>query len=207
MAGGVAANRIARWDGAQWHPLGSGLTVSWTGGASVFALTSRPDRLLYVGGDFDRAGNKPSARIALWTKEAAPPYVPNVLAPIEQPSAGAFVSGVVTLRGFAIDLSSSDDTGVDAIHIYLDGPYGTGTIIGAATYGLDRPDIAAQYGERFRPSGWELAWNTTGLAPGVHRLYLYAHRTTDNAWSLMDPHLVIVPGGPARWLPIVLRQR
>jgi hypothetical protein len=86
-------------------------------------------------------------------------------------------------------------------------PTAQGTIIGGATYGLDRPDIAAQYGARFGPSGWELAWNTTGLAPGVHRLYLYAHRTTDNAWSLMDPHLVIVPGGPTRWLPIVLRQR
>ena len=135
------------------------------------------------------------------------PYAPNVLAPIEQPNAGAFVSGVVTIGGYAIDLRSPAGTGIDMVHIYLDGPYGTGTIIGGATYGLDRPDIAAQYGARFGPSGWELAWNTTGLAPGVHRLYLYAHRTTDNAWSLMDPHLVIVPGGPARWLPIVLRQR
>jgi hypothetical protein len=135
------------------------------------------------------------------------PYTPNVVAPIEHPAAGAFVSGTVTLRGYAIDLGSSAGTGIDVVHIYLDGPYGTGTIIGAATYGLDRPDIAAQYGARFGPSGWELAWDTAGLSPGVHRLYLYAHRTTDNAWSLMEPHLVIVSGGPARWLPIVLRQR
>lgn len=69
------------------------------------------------------------------------------------------------------------------------------------------PDIAAQYGARFGLSGWELAWDTTGLAPGVHRLYLYAHRTTDNAWSPMEPYLVVVPGGPARWLPIVSRRR
>jgi hypothetical protein len=135
------------------------------------------------------------------------PYAPSILAPIEQPNAGAFVVGAVALRGFAIDLSSATGTGIDAVHIYLDGPYGTGTIVGGAAYGLDRPDIAAQYGARFGPSGWELAWNTAGLAPGVHRLYLYAHRTTDNAWSLMDPHLVVVAGGPARWLPIMLRQR
>jgi hypothetical protein len=27
------------------------------------------------------------------------------------------------------------------------------------------------------------------------------------AWSLMEPHMVIVAGGPTCWLPIVLRQR
>ncbi len=151
----------------------------------------------YNGGDSD----------AYVAKLNLTPYTPNVVARIEQPTAGAFVSGAVTLRGFAIDRASVAGTGIDVVHIYLDGPYGTGTIIGAATYGLDRPDIAAQYGARFGPSGWELAWDTAGLAPGVHRLYLYAHRTTDNGWSLMEPHLVIVPGGPARWLPIVLRQR
>ncbi len=104
-------------------------------------------------------------------------------------------------------MRSPADTGVDAVHVYLDGPTGTGTIIGAATYGLARPDVAAHYGARFGLSGWELAWDTAGLTPGVHRLYLDVHRTTDNAWSLMDPHLVIVAGGHARWLPIVLRRQ
>lgn len=206
VAGGIAANRIARWDGSQWHTLGSGLTVSWSGGASVLALASRSDHLLYVGGTFDRAGNQPSSRIALWTGEGAPPYVPNVRAPIEQPAAGAFVSSTVTLRGFAIDLASPSSTGIDRVSVYLDGPFGTGTLIGDPTYGINRPDIAAQYGARFGPSGWELAWNTAGLAPGAHQLYLYVHRTTDNAWSVMGPHLVVVPGGPTRWLPIVLRR-
>ncbi|HSN76475.1 MAG TPA: SBBP repeat-containing protein, partial [Anaerolineae bacterium] len=135
------------------------------------------------------------------------PYAPDVFAPIEQPTAGAFVAGMVTISGYAIDRRSPSGTGIDLVHIYLDGPYGTGTIIGAATYGLDRPDIAAQYGERFRYSGWELAWDTTaGLAPGVHRLYLYAHRTTDDTWSLMDPHLVVMAGGHTVWLPVVLRR-
>ncbi len=135
------------------------------------------------------------------------PYAPYVLAPIEHPNAGAVVSGTVSLSGYAIDRRSPSGTGVDLVHIYLDGPYGAGTIIGGATYGLDRTDIAAQYGERFGPSGWELAWDTAGLAPGVHRLYLYARRTTDNAWSLMDPHLVVVAGGRTVWLSVVLRRQ
>jgi len=47
------------------------------------------------------------------------------------------------LSGFALDLASAAGTGINRVHIYLDGPYGTGTIIGGATYGLNRPDVAA----------------------------------------------------------------
>ena len=47
--------------------------------------------------------------------------------------------------------------------------------------GLNRTDVAAEYGERFGPSGWELGWDTSSVTPGPHWLYLYAHRTTDNA--------------------------
>ncbi len=47
---GVSAQRIARWDGSEWHPLGSGL------GGSVFpavhALAFGPDDSLYAGGNF-----------------------------------------------------------------------------------------------------------------------------------------------------------
>jgi hypothetical protein len=205
---------------AKLNPAGSGLAyATFLGGNSYdygYAIAVDGAGSAYVAGDtrssdfpttsgaFDPSYNDVDAFVAKLRLDL---YVPDVLAPIEQPAAGAFVSGVVTLRGFAIDRASATGAGIDLVHIYLDGPYGTGTIIGAATYGLDRLDVAAQYGARFGPSGWELAWDTAGLAPGVHRLYLYAHRTTDNGWSLMDPHLVIAPGGPARWLPIVLRQR
>lgn len=93
---------------------------------------------------------------------------------------------------------------MSAVCVYLDGPSGAGALIGQATYGVSRPAIAALYGARFGPSGWELIWDASGLAPGVHQLYLYAHRTTNDGWSVMDPHLAIVAGGPARWLPVVL---
>jgi hypothetical protein len=58
-AGGVPANNVARWDGAQWHPLGSGTD------AEVFALASDGARL-YVGGAFTNAGGVLSPRIACW---------------------------------------------------------------------------------------------------------------------------------------------
>jgi hypothetical protein len=62
-AGGVVTNRIARWDGSQWHPLGSGMN------SGVSALVFGLDRSLYVGGDFTTAGDMVSSRIAQWTAE------------------------------------------------------------------------------------------------------------------------------------------
>lgn len=56
---GVAANRIARWDGINWHALGTGLN------ASVSALAELDGRL-YVGGWFTTAGDAPAFYIAEW---------------------------------------------------------------------------------------------------------------------------------------------
>ncbi|MFG0284941.1 MAG: GC-type dockerin domain-anchored protein, partial [Phycisphaerales bacterium JB039] len=53
QAGGVFVNRVARWDGSTWSPLGRGLDNVG------FALTSHDDGAgpkLYVGGEFVRAG-------------------------------------------------------------------------------------------------------------------------------------------------------
>jgi hypothetical protein len=67
-AGGVAANRVARWNGATWAPLGSGI-----GGfqAQVNALTTFDDGTgggpsLYVGGSFSNAGGVPASGVARW---------------------------------------------------------------------------------------------------------------------------------------------
>ena len=63
-AGGVAANRIAKWDGSSWSALGSG-----TERRSVYALTVFDDGggpALYAGGDFTTAGGVAANRIAKW---------------------------------------------------------------------------------------------------------------------------------------------
>ncbi len=63
-AGGVAANRIARWDGSQWHPLGNGMEGTWS--PHVYALAFGPDGSLYAGGVFWTAGGAPAKDIARW---------------------------------------------------------------------------------------------------------------------------------------------
>ncbi len=56
---GTPANNIARWDGANWFPLGSGLDNN----VDVLATDGRN---LYVGGSFIMAGGKSSYHFAVW---------------------------------------------------------------------------------------------------------------------------------------------
>ncbi len=58
-AGGSAANRIAKWDGSNWSPLGSGLN------SGVLALAMSGSDL-YVGGWFTAAGGSAADHVAKW---------------------------------------------------------------------------------------------------------------------------------------------
>ncbi len=60
-AGGVLVNHVARWDGAAWHPLGSGVNNS-----PVYALAFGPDGSLYAAGTFTEAGGVAANRVARW---------------------------------------------------------------------------------------------------------------------------------------------
>ncbi len=67
-AGGVAANRIGRWDGAAWTALNTGMDYR-----PVDALTVFDDGTgegLYAGGDFSVAGDEPVEGIARWNGDA-----------------------------------------------------------------------------------------------------------------------------------------
>jgi len=63
VAGGVSAQRVARWDGAAWSPLGNGLN------SSVFALALHDDgsgQALYAAGQFGLAVGSPAVNVARW---------------------------------------------------------------------------------------------------------------------------------------------
>ncbi|MDQ3703952.1 MAG: S-layer homology domain-containing protein [Chloroflexota bacterium] len=62
-AGGVSANNVARWDGIQWHPLGSG--VSGNQNLNVYAIAVGGSNV-YVGGTFNMAGGVSANNIARW---------------------------------------------------------------------------------------------------------------------------------------------
>ena len=66
-AGGYPANHVARWDGSQWHSLGSGAQNGVNGlrRASVFALAVWGSDV-YVGGGFFIAGGEYAGGVARW---------------------------------------------------------------------------------------------------------------------------------------------
>jgi hypothetical protein len=74
-AGGVPVQRIARWDGSMWHPLGEGIAgqqeYSDDQGNSILfdphilALTVYQDQLI-AGGSFTTAGGQDIATVARW---------------------------------------------------------------------------------------------------------------------------------------------
>jgi hypothetical protein len=59
-AGGVAANKIARWNGVAWSPLGAGMD------GRVRALLALPNGDVVAGGEFTTAGGLGASRIARW---------------------------------------------------------------------------------------------------------------------------------------------
>jgi len=76
-AGGVTVNRVARWDGNRWLPLGgpSGVGLDGNDGdydRAAYTLGVFDDgtgEALFVGGSFATAAGIPSSRIAKWTRD------------------------------------------------------------------------------------------------------------------------------------------
>ncbi|MGA2488900.1 MAG: hypothetical protein ABSF99_01760 [Anaerolineales bacterium] len=59
-AGGITANRIAKWNSSEWMPLANGMN------SEVYALVTDSLGNLYAGGNFTSAGGVTANRIAKW---------------------------------------------------------------------------------------------------------------------------------------------
>jgi hypothetical protein len=67
-------------------------------------------------------------------------------------------------------------TDVDAVYVWAYHNFGNGTpsyMLGAATYGDARPDVAASRGSRFLHSGYH--FTVTGQPPGWYRFVVSSH--------------------------------
>lgn len=65
VAGGIAVDNIARWNGSTWSPLGAGLQ-----GGPVRALAVLPNGDLVAGGEFTSAGGIAVSKLARWDGSA-----------------------------------------------------------------------------------------------------------------------------------------
>lgn len=65
---GTPASGVARYDGMRWHSLGSGVhtTSAYDKDYSFASSLQEYNGALYIGGEFERAGDKVSLNIARW---------------------------------------------------------------------------------------------------------------------------------------------
>ncbi|MFO0895406.1 MAG: hypothetical protein U0574_10690 [Phycisphaerales bacterium] len=85
IAGGVAANHVAKWNGVAWSAMSSGLGG---GSAAVFGLTAYDDGsgngpVLYAGGNFFMAGATVVNNVARWNGSAWLPLGSGVNGPVQ----------------------------------------------------------------------------------------------------------------------------
>lgn len=85
------------------------------------------------------------------------------------------------VAGWAADLDSPGDRGIDFLHVWAYPADGGGPVfVGEPSYGGARPDVAAVYGERFRATGYGL--RVQGLAPGTYDLAIFAWSSSRHGW-------------------------
>jgi glucose/arabinose dehydrogenase len=111
----------------------------------------------------------------------------------------ATLSGsLLDIRGWSIDLRSTVDSGIDAIHVYAYPQPGSGApsiFLGAQGPPFDaRPDVAAVYGARFAQSGYHIL-SDRWIPPGPTLIVAYAHSSVSGQFeslgSLYLPDLAI----------------
>ena len=122
----------------------------------------------------------------------APATAPEVA--IDAPIASATFDAPASVRiaGWAIDPVAAKGTGINAIHVWAY-PAGGGApaFLGAASYGISRPDVAAYFGDRYRDSGFSL--NVDALPPGAYDIAVFAWSTVSQGFA------------PAKVVRIVMR--
>jgi parallel beta-helix repeat protein len=110
---------------------------------------------------------------------------------MDSPAPGLSIGSPFEISGWAIDYASLNGSGVDAVHAYaFPATGGAPVFLGAATYGLARPDVGAAFGSsRFAASGWLLA---AALAPGDYNIAVYARSTVAQAFNQVVTRAVTV---------------
>ena len=155
-------------------PIGSALTASngtftWQPGVGFVGNYD----LVFVRWSGGRAVSRQDVRVVLNPK-GSNRVGPQVV--IDTPRQQQDVAQPFVIAGWAADLGSFDDSGVDAVHVWAYPLRGGDPIfIGEAAIGGARPDVAAVYGERFGRSGYGIQLN--GLEHGNYDIAVFAHST------------------------------
>ncbi|MBX0327343.1 C39 family peptidase [Oscillochloris sp. ZM17-4] len=116
---------------------------------------------------------------------------------IDAPASGASIQGTVTVSGWAIDAAAWGGTDIDQVQIYSGA-----TLLGAASYGQARADVAAAYSDsRYTGAGYSYTLDTKRITNGPATLQVRYHSTVTGQWSSMSRAVTIA--NPVPVTPIV----
>lgn len=177
-AGGLAAPRIAKWDGQSWSPLGTGIGagVAFGPGASVHSLAVFDDGTgsgaqLYVGGHFTSAGGVATPHLAKWNGQTWSAV------------GGGIALGSSTLANFVDTLTVGSLAG-SAPRLFVGGRF-------AAAGGVAVKNVATWNGQVWSALGAGLDGDVTALAMfddgGVHGPSLFAGGSFYSVGSVVLP--------------------
>jgi hypothetical protein len=170
--------------GLQPLPVGSSLDASsgvftWTPGVGFYGAYD----LTFVRWSGGQAVARQDVRITLNAKGSNRVGSQTI---IDVPGQNASVGAPFYLGGWAADLSSTVDSGVNTVHVWAYPIDSNGNrldpiFIGPANYGGARPDVAAVYGDRFGNSGFGLIVNA--LPPGTYDIAAFAFSTVVDGFT------------------------
>jgi len=108
----------------------------------------------------------------------------NIIIFIDEPKEKTITSSLQLIRGWAVDIKNSTNSGIKEIEIYLNGPKGYGKFIGTARYNIPRQDVADFLkNQNFLNSGYQFE-ELISLEPGsTHTIFIYAIGSKDDSFN------------------------
>ena len=151
----------------------SGFTLVWKNTAYNFAPGSLHNIYVYAfipkyGWDFIR---QPVTAPGEKTVSA------NLKFMVDTPANGITIAADENIGGWSVNTAVPDNPGISGIEFYADGPKGFGKLLGSATLGVSRPDVAEAMGNGgYINCGFNYLLPINIFEPGTdHTIYAYSN--------------------------------
>ncbi|HEY3838198.1 MAG TPA: Ig-like domain-containing protein, partial [Bryobacteraceae bacterium] len=170
VAAGAATYGVTRNDVCSAYPGRAGCpNVGFVYSLNAAGLSPGGHTITVTATDTDPTPDSASASVQVQVG-------PSPMVMIDSPTAGANVSGAITVSGWALDTGGTG-TPIGAVQVLVDG-----VSVGTATYGAPRTDVCAQYptGPGCPNVGYTFLLNTGTYSPGAHTITVKATDTDNN---------------------------
>jgi hypothetical protein len=111
----------------------------------------------------------------------------NIKFMIDVPANGSTIAADENIGGWSVNSAVPDSPGISGIEFYIDGPKGFGKLLGTATLGASRPDVAQAMGNgAYENCGFNYVMPINIFEPGTdHTIYAYSASVTGESQELL----------------------